>query len=89
MSGQQLFAEQYRQYEVGQRARIWMSGHKGEMSEYEIIHKFDYQGLTLYVLEVPCPPVGEIYEVRSGHVLSMRPALETKSLTDIEYQGPK
>lgn len=79
-SAQQLFPQQYRTYEVGQYARIWMPGHNGEMSEYEVIHKFDFQGLTLYVLEVPCPPVGESYEVRSGHILEMRPVVAKEAV---------
>lgn len=64
----------YRTYNVGDWVEIYLTNHKGERTKCQIIHKFNHQGLDLYIMEIPCPPVGEIYECRSGDMLAMRPS---------------
>lgn len=66
-------ADQYRTYSIGDPVLIYLSGHRGEMSEGRVIHMFDHEGQRLYVIEF-ATHVGEHYECRSGHKLCMRPA---------------
>lgn len=46
-------------YEVGQKAWFFMSGHKGEKTEGEIVHIFERYGELHYVLAVEVPCLGE------------------------------
>jgi hypothetical protein len=62
----------YHDYKIGDDAWVWLSNHQGNMTKGKVIHSFDIEYLTLYVVEIETS-IDSLYECRSGHWLEMRP----------------
>jgi hypothetical protein len=63
----------YRTYKVGDPVLVYLANHDGEMTEGRVIHIFTHGGLRLYVIAIETP-MDDVYEVRSGHILGLRPS---------------